>query len=137
MKPNLPRPSKALLLGCIAIAACESVPVDSGKGNRVFPPSGVIEGTVVYQGPHPCSKGGHIVGNAVILLFAQDDPPPPQGVASTAVNLGVVSGASLFPDEPRFAGSSLYCPKDHGVVDTVTVSAPFAISPVEAGTYIA
>jgi hypothetical protein len=121
-----------------AIFACGSVAIDdTGPGNRLFQPQGVIQGSVVYSGPHPCSSGGHIVGNAIILFFNQDDPPPPQGIASTAVNFGVVSGESLFVNEPRYTGTTVYCPKDHGVTGTITASAPFAVSPFAAGTYIA
>ncbi len=128
----------SLLLFVCTVVACGSVPIDdTGTGNRLFPPSGVIQGSVVYSGPHPCSTGGHIVGNAILLFFNQDDPPPPQGVASTAVNFGVVSGESLFVNEPRYPGKTVYCPKDHGETGTITASAPFAVSPFSAGTYIA
>jgi hypothetical protein len=131
MRPLLP------LLVLALAAACGSVPIDdTGAGNRLFPPSGVIEGSVVYQGPHPCSTNGHIVGNAILLFFNQDDPPPPQGVASTAVNFGVVSGESLFVNEPRFPGTTVYCPKDNAETGTITASAPFSVSPFSAGTYI-
>ncbi len=117
--------------------ACGSVPVDNqGANNRLFPASGVVQGSVVYSGPHPCSAEGHIVGNAILLFFRQDDPPPPRGTASTAVNFGVVSGDSLFTNEPRFGGKATYCPKDHGETGTITASAPFAVSPFDAGTYI-
>jgi hypothetical protein len=132
--------NKALLtLALLALgSACASVAVDdTGTGNRLFVPQGVIEGTVLYQGPHPCSSEGHIVGNAILLFFDKDNLPPPQGVASTAVNFGVVLGDNLFVNEPRFQGAATYCPKDHGETETITVSAPFQVSPFTAGTYIA
>jgi hypothetical protein len=130
---------KTLFLTLLFIAlasACETVADDSGPDNRLVPPQGVIQGTVVYQGPHPCSADGHILGNAILLFFDKDNPPPPEGVASTAVNLGVVVGDNLFANEPRFNGEATYCPKDHGETGTITASAPFSVSPFAAGTYI-
>ena len=38
------------------------------------PPAGVIRGSVTYSGPPPCSQNGHIVGNAVILVFDRAEP---------------------------------------------------------------
>ncbi len=120
-------------LGVMSVPGCQAVPVDSGPGSRVIAPAGVIEGTVVYQGPHPCSENGQIVGNLILLFFEKDNPPPPAGVASTAANLGVVAGDLLFQNEPRFAGSARYCPS---TTETLTASAPFSVSPFAAGTYI-
>jgi hypothetical protein len=129
-----PRPSigpcVALLLGA---AACGSVPNDPGP--RVFPAAGVIRGTVVYRGPRPCSRGGHVVGNAVILVFDRNDPPPPAGLATTAVNLGDVTGDVLFANEPRYTGNDVYCPAESGFPDAITASAPFVISSLPGGSY--
>jgi hypothetical protein len=121
-----------------AMGACENVPIDNGPGGRVEPPAGVIEGTVVYQGPPPCTANGQVVGNLILLFFAQDNPPPPAGVASTAVQIGVVAGDVLFQNQPRYSGSTAYCPptKDGDAGVTITASAPFAVSPFAAGTYI-
>ena len=63
------------------VLACGSVPTDPGP--RIVPPAGVIRGTVVYRGPHPCSISGHIVGNAIVLVFDRRNPPPPNGLART------------------------------------------------------
>jgi hypothetical protein len=109
------------------VAACGSVPDDPGP--RVFPPAGVIQGSVLYQGPRPCSSNGHIVGNAILLVFDRRNPPPPVGLATTPVNFGDVTGDRLFPDEPRYTGSEVYCPSQNGFTETVTVTAPFAIAP--------
>ncbi len=117
---------------CSVVPACEDVPTD----DALAPPTGVVRGTVLYQGPHPCSTGGHIVGNAILLFFDQSNPPPPAGLATTVVNFGVVTGDVLFANEPRWGGSDLYCPDQHGVTGAVSVSAPFAVSPFAAGTYI-
>jgi hypothetical protein len=117
----------ALFLGCA------QVPVDTGAQSRVLAPAGVIQGTVLYQGPHPCSENGHIRGNLILLFFDKNNPPPPAGVGSTAINFGVVTGDVLFQNEPRYGGSTPYCPSTS---ETMTASAPFAVSPFAAGTYI-
>jgi hypothetical protein len=98
--------------------------------------AGSIRGNVVYSGPHPCSSNGHIVGNAVVLVFDRRNLPPPNGLASTALNFGVVTGDVLFANEPRNPGPDVYCPQDHGVTDTITVNGRFAIGPVNAGSYV-
>ena len=121
-------------LGSAFVLACGSVPSD--PGSRTVPPAGVIRGTVVYRGPHPCSIGGHIVGNAIVLVFDRRNPPPPHGLARTPVNFGDVTGDRLFADEPRYPGTDIaYCPLDHGVVDLVTKTGEFEIAPVAGGSY--
>jgi hypothetical protein len=115
-------------------AACGSVPDD--PGSRIFPPAGAIQGSLLYQGPRPCSSNGHIVGNAILLVFDRGNPPPPAGLATTAVNFANVTGDRLFPNEPRFTGSDVYCPAEHGFTETVTVSAPFTIAPLAGGSYV-
>jgi hypothetical protein len=122
------------LVAVATVAACGSVPDDPGA--RIFPPGGVIEGTVLYQGPRPCSMNGHIVGAAVMLVFDRQNPPPPNGLGATVVNFADVTGDALFANEPRYTGSSMYCPYAEGFTDTITVSASFAVSPVPAGSYI-
>jgi hypothetical protein len=117
-----------------AILACGSVPNDPGA--RIFPPAGVIRGTVVYQGPHPCSRNGHIVGNALVLVFDRRNPPPPNGLANTVVNFGDVTGDRLFTNEPRYQGNdTTYCPAQHGATDVITASGQFEIAPVAGGSY--
>ena len=126
-----------LFVAGFAWLACEDVPVDDSRADsRLFPPRGVVKGSILYQGPHPCSSQGHVLGSAILLFFAKDNPPPPAGLANTAVNFGVVEGDAVFPDEPRYPGAGVYCPKDHGKTDTITVTAPFTVSPFDAGTYI-
>jgi hypothetical protein len=126
-----------LALAC-AWVACSSVPDETQPppGGRLIQPAGVIRGTVVYSGPHPCSNNGHIVGSAIVLVFDRANPPPPSGLASTALNFGVATGDVLFANEPRYTGAELYCPLQHGITDTVTVSAPFTISPVDPASYV-
>lgn len=128
-----------LSVGLIGLVACTTeIPADTygDPVPREIPASGVIRGSVLYQGPHPCSQNGHIVGSALVLVFDRRNPPPPMGLATTAVNFVAVTGDLLFPNEPRWGGSDRYCPQDHGIVDDVTVTAPFAISPLVAGSYI-
>jgi hypothetical protein len=112
----------------VTAAACGSVPNDPGA--RIFAPGGIIRGTVLYQGPRPCSSNGHIVGNAILLVFDRRNPPPPNGLAVTAVNFADVTGDRLFANEPRYTGTDIYCPLAHGFTETINVSATFAIGPL-------
>ena len=125
--------SAALALVWTAAVACGSVPVDPGA--RIFPVRGVIRGTVAYQGPRPCSRSGHIVGNAIVLAFDRRNPPPPNGVASTATNFTDVTGDVLFANEPRYSGPDLYCPAQSGFMESISASAPFEIAPIAGGSY--
>ena len=122
-------------LSAVAVAvACGSVPNDPGA--RIVPPVGVIRGTVVYNGLRPCSRDGHIVGNAIVAVFDRLDPPAPDGLASAPLNFATVTGDRLFADEPRYPGSdTVYCPADHGFTEAVTASADFEIAPLAGGSY--
>jgi hypothetical protein len=111
--------------------------VPNDPGPRIFPPAGVIRGAVVYQGPRPCSRNGHIVGNAVVLVFDRRNPPPPNGLAASAVTFTDVTGDRLFADEPRYPGDdTTYCPSDHGFTETITASGNFEIAPIAGGSYL-
>jgi hypothetical protein len=131
------RPASTMVGGGLFViataAACGSVPIDPGP--RVFPAQGVIRGSVAYQGPRPCSRNGHIVGNAIVLVFDRRSLPPPNGFASTAVNFVAVTGDVLFAGETRFTGANLYCPLQAGFTDTIAASAPFEVAPVAGGSY--
>jgi len=123
-----------LVLVTIAMMACTDVPIDDQRNDkRLFPPRGLIRGTVTYVGPPPCSKGGHIVGNAVVLVFDRRNPPPPNGFATSAVNFVAVPGDVLFANQPRTIADDLYCPPD---TSNIEASAPFAVAPVEPGSYV-
>jgi hypothetical protein len=125
-------PAFAILVA-LAIVACTDVPVDDERNDkRLFPARGVIRGTVTYIGPRPCSRNGHIVGNAVVLVFDRRNPPPPAGIAVGAVNFVAVPGDALFTNEPRSTGKELFCPQSNG---NVTASVPFAIAPLDGGSY--
>ena len=122
-----------VLLAALAAVACTDVPVDDSRNDaRLFPARGVIRGTVTYIGPRPCSRDGHIVGNAVVLVFDRRNPPPPAGIAASAVNFVAVPGDVLFTNEPRTTSKQLFCPPSP---TNVTVSAPFAIAPLNGGSY--
>ena len=133
MKPL--RSTPRLTLGLIVSIAvgCGAVPDDPGP--RIFPPKGIIRGTVSYEGPRPCSRGGHIVGNAVIFVFDRRNPPPPVGFAAAPVNFADVTGDALFASEPRYTGPDLYCPLQSGFTDTIAASAPFVVAPLDGGSY--
>ena len=123
-----------LALFVTAVIGCGSVPDDPGA--RIYPAAGVIQGTVLYQGPRPCSMGGHIVGNAILLVFDRRNPPPPNGLAILPANFADVTGDALFANEPRYTGTDApYCPQQHGFTDIITVSAPFAVSPMSGGSF--
>jgi hypothetical protein len=126
-----------LVLAGVA-AACGSVPTETDPPpvGREIAPTGVLRGTLVYSGPHPCSSSGHVVGAAIIFVFDRRNPPPPAGLATSPVNFAVVTGDALFPAEPRNPGPSTYCPQQNGSTDTVTTNGPFAVSPLAGGEYI-
>jgi hypothetical protein len=126
-----------LVLAGVA-AACGSVAneTDPPPNGQEVAPTGVMRGTLVYSGPHPCSSNGHIVGAAIIFVFYRNNPPPPGGLATTPVNFAVVTGDALFPAEPRNPGSSTYCPQNSGVTDTITTNAPWAMAPLSGGEYV-
>src|ERR1700722_10449826 len=133
------RPARLLAPTALLVATivgCGTVPNDPGGPNgRLFAAAGVIEGTVVYQGPRPCSSNGHIVGNAILLVFDRRNPPPPAGLAVVPANFADVLGDVLFANEPRYTGSDVYCPPAHGFTETITASAPFAVSPLAGASY--
>ncbi|MBX3201610.1 MAG: hypothetical protein KF894_25970 [Labilithrix sp.] len=123
-----------LTLLTLAVTACGDVPIDDQRNDqRLFPPRGVIRGTVTYVGPPPCSRAGHIVGNAVVLVFDRRNPPPPNGLATGAVNFVAVPGDVLFANQPRTVADELFCPP---ATTNIEASAPFAVAPVEPGSYV-
>src|SRR5205085_8138977 len=129
--PHVPvlimRLSPSLLFIGLAFIACSDVPIDNERQDqRLFPARGVIRGTVTYFGPRPCSQDGHIIGNAVVLVFNRSNPPPPAGLATNAVNFVAVPGDVLFANEPRTTAKEVTCPAE----DPIEASAPFTIGPV-------
>lgn len=99
-------------------------------------PQGVIEGTITYTGPLPCTEGGRIVGAAVVLGFDERKLPPPEGLGTTSASLAVVTGEALFSGVrgalTYSADGARACPEPGS---RVTVSAPFSLAPLAAGVY--
>ena len=129
------RLSRSLIASALLVTlvgACTDPPIDED----VFPPKGIMSGTVSYMGPLPCSKGGHVVGNAILTLFNENALPPPAGLGLSAHRLVVVPGDVLFAGVahmiPKSATGDLECPPE-GV--NVQVSAPWVVGPVDAGVY--
>jgi hypothetical protein len=123
----------ALLLP--ALAGCEDpsvfIPLQNISG-----PAGVIDGSVTYAGPAPCTRDGKILGAAVILAFEERLLPPPEGLGTTAASLDVIPGEVLFEgmrDELAFAPDGKTVCGDPG--SPVTVSGNWAVGPFPAGTY--
>lgn len=99
--------------------------------------AGVIDGTVTYSGPLPCTENQRIVGAALLLAFDVRLLPPPEGLGTSAASLGVVPGETLFSgvrDKLTFdPNGKRWCPAMGGEV--VTVSGDWAISPLPPSTY--
>lgn len=118
------------LTGCTDPATF--VPIEEFSG-----PAGVIEGTLTYSGPPPCTQDGKIVGAAVILAFDKDRLPPPSGLGSGASSIDAVPGELLFSGvrsklvfDPNGA---LRCADSSAA--PISASATWAIAPLAAGTY--
>lgn len=109
------------------VGACTNPPLDED----IVPPKGIMSGTVTYIGPLPCSKDGHIVGNAVLTLFEENLLPPPTGLGLSAHRVVVVPGDVLF------AGVAHQIPKNDCPPPgtNVQVSAPWVVGPVDPGKY--
>ncbi|MEZ4300898.1 MAG: hypothetical protein R3B70_38545 [Polyangiaceae bacterium] len=135
----IPRRAKAAALCALALAGLTScdepevfIPLQNISG-----PAGVIDGSVTYAGPLPCTKDGKILGAAVILAFEENLLPPPEGLGTTAASLDVVPGEVLFDgvrDKLAFAADgTLVCGNPLG--ETITVSGNWGVGPFAAGTY--
>ncbi len=122
---------RAVMAALGGVLACGDVPL----ANELAP-AGVIEGTVVYSGPLPCTQRGHVLGAALLLVFDQNLLPPPAGLGTTARSLATVPGDVLFSSVtgqlPASDDDTVRCPTD---TTTVTVSAPWTVGPLPAGRY--
>ena len=100
-------------------------------------PAGVINGTVAYTGPLPCTEGGNIVGAALMLLFDTNLLPPPEGLGTSAASLAALGGNELFAgvaDRLTFEpDGSRWCPPASAA--PVNVSGDWAAGPLDAGVY--
>lgn len=100
-------------------------------------PAGVIEGTVTYIGPPPCTRNGRIVGAAALLAFDTTLLPPPEGIGTSAGSIDVVPGETLFAsirDKLVFDKTdNIRCPDPSA--PSVTASATWTVAPLPGGTY--
>jgi hypothetical protein len=119
-----------------ALAGCDEPSVFQPPAVDVGRPAGIIDGTVTYVGPAPCTRNGKILGAAVILAFDKNLLPPPEGLGATAASLDVVPGEVLFQglraQLPFAKDGSTIC-GDPG--SPVTVSGTWSVGPFAAGTY--
>jgi hypothetical protein len=117
-----------------ALAGCDGP--DTFVLTQFGGPAGVIEGTVTYLGPAPCTQGGRIVGAAVLLGFDTRLLPPPDGLGTLPGGLDVIPGETLFQairgQLPFSADGSLACPDEDAIV---TAGASFSLSPLAGGVY--
>lgn len=147
-RPRASSSGLGVLAALAALAASVTSACDSPDKFLPFQqfggPAGVLEGTLTYSGPQPCTKNGRIVGAALLLAFDVNLLPPPEGLGTSAASLGVVAGDKLFDgirDQLTFnSDGSLWCPPHRYVIGaspkpSVTVTAPWAIAPLTAGTY--
>lgn len=128
--------SKSLLASALLVTmavGCEDVPNDE----EVWPPKGVMKGTVTYLGPLPCSENGHVVGDAVITIWNVNLLPPPAGLGLSSHRVAVVPGDVLFagvahkiPTDPNGLRA---CPP--AGTPPVQVSASWEVGPVDPGLY--
>lgn len=134
-----PSPRTGLfLLGALlaALPGCEEadvfIPLLDQSG-----PAGVLDGTVTYSGPRPCTKDGHVVGAAIVLGLDTRLLPPPEGLGTSAASLDVIPGDELFGGLGAALDltndGALRCPEPDD--PPVTVSATWRLSPLPAGTY--
>ncbi|MDF1563991.1 MAG: hypothetical protein P1V51_13160 [Deltaproteobacteria bacterium] len=96
-----------LLTLALLAAACTEPEVAPGAGVDLGL-KGLIQGSVVYQGPRPTCAGDSpsVAGRVVLFLFSADDPPFPEGSATAPLNLLTLPGDHLFgaPAPCRGAG---------------------------------
>lgn len=124
----------ALVLLMFGLSACDSPPVDDFRsaGGAAPDPTGVMEGTILYIGPHPTCHAdeatGRMVpdGRGILLLFEAGNPPPPEGTATTALNLLAVPGLEFF-------GAEADCRTDENAGEQITRSASFTWPQIELG----
>jgi hypothetical protein len=121
-------------LGLLGAMACGDIPIENE-----LPPGGIIEGTVVYTGPLPCTQRGHVLGTAQLLVFNEALLPPPQGLGSSARSVATVAGDLLFSGVIASLPASskdddtVRCPPEGS--PSVTVSARWSVGPLPAGRY--
>jgi hypothetical protein len=133
--PDAPARRRALAwaVALAALASCEEIPVSTTN----LPPAGVLRGTVVYQGPAPCTRDGRVVGGALLVVASVDAPPPPAGLVVAPAQFGSVPGESLFrgiaDGLPRGGPGELVCPAPDAA--PIIASVPWQLGPLPGGRY--
>ena len=123
-----------LLFGALLLAGCSDAPTFV-PGGAAGGPRGAITGSIVFTGPAPCTRNGTVIGAAIVFAFHEDALPPPEGLATEPAGIAVVTGDQLFRGsslEFSSSGAAL-CPSP--TASFVSTSSPFALAPLEAGTY--
>ena len=138
-----PRPRVGRVLGSALTASLALGLTGCGDPDLFLPsavdfsgPRGVIDGTVAYVGPAPCTRNGKILGSAVLLAFEDHLLPPPEGLGTTAASLDVVPGEVLFDsvrDQLAYTNDGTTICGDPG--SSMNVSGTWAVGPFAAGTY--
>lgn len=86
-----------------AVLGCNDIPIDpvgrSGKSSKQV--LGLIEGSVVYEGPQvDCDFQDDVAvrirGRVILTLFDFNNPPPPAGKATSAISVLSINGDRLF-----------------------------------------
>lgn len=122
------------MLGTLLLAAC-SDPATFVPEGLLGGPKGAITGSVVFTGPAPCTRKGHVIGAAVVLAFREDALPPPDGFATAPEGIAVVTGDDLFQggDIAFSSDGSALCPSP--VASFISTSSPFELAPLDAARY--
>lgn len=117
-------------------ASCVDPPIFLNP-NQQGGPAGILDGTLTYVGPLPCTEDNHVLGAAVLEVFDIRFLPPPEGLGTTATSLGAIGGDALFSgvrDQLTFnPDGSLWCPDP--AAKPVTVSASWTIGPLAGAVY--
>lgn len=119
---------RSLTVGVAIVSALSSCDISQDKfifqGGISPDPTAVLEGSVLYIGPRPSCLYNNgvfdrVLGNVVLTMFAYDNPPPPEGTASSALNLYVVSGDELFQQSDCLPAG------ENPLTNRITRSVPF------------
>ncbi|MDC0742676.1 hypothetical protein [Polyangium mundeleinium] len=135
MRRSLALPFPALLLALAAGCGDPDTFVPDIPG--FSGPAGVVEGTLTYTGPPPCTENGKVVGAALVLAFDKRLLPPPSGLGTGAASLDAIPADVLFAsvrDKLVFdKDGKLRCPD--ASAPNITASGTWTIAPLSGGTY--
>jgi hypothetical protein len=108
------------LCTALSLSACGDGPKQDdfkSQGGISPDPTGIIAGSVLYNGPRPrCEyqhgKPSRIIGRVVFYLFEYTNPPPPEGRATTAINIMFRNPEGLFTLSDCLPEGKVYDPSD-------------------------